>query len=353
MGYAFISYSTKNQTSADAMRDLLRKKGIETWMAPGDIPAGSKYAQVINRAVKDCACFILMLSEDAQNSVWVAKEVERAVNYRRPIIPVQIEDMILNDEFELYISTDQIIAIHKIDLGSDEVKKLLRSVADLTAAAKMTNTATEAADTATPPASAKEADVTAEAPDASAKIPDGKASVSGNTDAEVAPEQLNDQHKPEEVGRFYQKVPDNFRRLVDENPEVFLPDAATACSTLANLLKSQRRPEEAVPLYQEALEAYRRLADENPDAFLPDVARTCFDLAYLLDEQHRLAEAESLYREALAAYRRLAEKKPDVFLSNMTKTCNNLAVLLKNQNRSEEAEQFSQEALDIRRRLAK
>lgn len=132
MEYAFISYSTKNQSSADAMRDLFVGNGIKTWMAPGDIPAGSKYAKVINRAVKECACFILVLSEDAQNSVWVAKEVERAVNYRKPIIPVQIENVVLHDEFELYISTDQIIEVQKIDHDSDEIKKLLASVTSLT-----------------------------------------------------------------------------------------------------------------------------------------------------------------------------------------------------------------------------
>ncbi|MBQ1399627.1 MAG: protein kinase [Lachnospiraceae bacterium] len=128
MGYVFISYSTKNQASADAMRELLKCKGIETWMAPGDIPPGSKYAQVINRAVKECACLLLMLSQDAQNSVWVAKEVERAVNYRKPVIPVRIEDVILNDEFELYISTDQVVAVQKIVQDSEDIKKLLRSV---------------------------------------------------------------------------------------------------------------------------------------------------------------------------------------------------------------------------------
>lgn len=128
MGYAFISYSTRNQSLADAMRDLLKDCGIETWMAPGDIPAGSKYAQVISRAVKNCSCFILMLSEDAQNSVWVAKEVERAVNYRKPIIPIQLENVVLNDEFELYISTDQVVAIQKIDKETREIKQVLEAV---------------------------------------------------------------------------------------------------------------------------------------------------------------------------------------------------------------------------------
>lgn len=126
--YVFISYSTKNQLEADALRQLLIDNGISTWMAPGDIPAGSKYAQVISKAVKNCACFILLLSENAQNSVWVAKETERAVNYRKPIIPVQIEDVRLNEEFEMYISTDQIVAVPKIDNSSPEIRKLIQGI---------------------------------------------------------------------------------------------------------------------------------------------------------------------------------------------------------------------------------
>lgn len=127
MGYVFISYSTKEQSSAEAMKNLLEKQGVQTWMAPGDIPAGSKYAQVINKAVRESSCFILMLSENSQNSVWVSKEVERAINYRKPIIPVQLENLVLNDEFELYISTDQVVAVKAIDENNAGVQKILNS----------------------------------------------------------------------------------------------------------------------------------------------------------------------------------------------------------------------------------
>lgn len=128
MGYAFISYSTKNQTLADSMKQLLSRNGVASWMAPADIPAGSKYAQVINRAIKDCACVVLMLSDAAQNSTWVAKEIERAVSYRKPIISVQLEELTLNDEFEFYISTDQIVAVKQIDDSSPEVDKIMASL---------------------------------------------------------------------------------------------------------------------------------------------------------------------------------------------------------------------------------
>ncbi len=126
--YAFISYSTKNQAEADAMREYLKKHGVEVWMAPGDIPVGSKYARVINKAIKGCSCVVLMLTDYAQSSLWVGKEIERAVNYRKPILPVQLEDIVLNDEFELYISTDQIVAMPKVDENAAEMKQLLTSI---------------------------------------------------------------------------------------------------------------------------------------------------------------------------------------------------------------------------------
>lgn len=132
MGYAFISYSTKNQSFADATKKLFKDAGIDTWMAPYDIPPGSKYAEVINQAVKNCSCCVLLLSNDSQKSIWVGKEIERAINYKKTIIPVQIEDVELNDEFEFYISTNQIIAIRKIDKESNEIKNLLKSVASFT-----------------------------------------------------------------------------------------------------------------------------------------------------------------------------------------------------------------------------
>ncbi len=128
MGYAFISYSTKNQQQADEMHRLLQSRGIDTWMAPGDIPPGSKYAQAINVAIKECACVVLMLSEQAQESVWVAKEIERAVNYRKPVFPVQLDDVVLNDEFELYISTNQIVVMKTVSDRAPELERLFLSV---------------------------------------------------------------------------------------------------------------------------------------------------------------------------------------------------------------------------------
>lgn len=129
MGYAFISYSSKNQSSADAMRELFKKNKIDTWMAPYDIPAGSKYAAVITRAIRDCSCFVLLLSNDSQASDAVDSEVElAALTFKKSIIIVELEKVILNDAFTFYIHNKHIIALHKIYEKSPEVKKVLDAV---------------------------------------------------------------------------------------------------------------------------------------------------------------------------------------------------------------------------------
>lgn len=131
-GYAFISYSSKNQHMADSFRALFNQNGIKTWMAPGDIPAGSSYMKEITHALKNCSCLVLLLSPAAQGSQWVIKEVERAVNYHKPVIPIQIEDIILNDEFEFALGSYQVVAVQQINHDSAEVKKILNSVIAVT-----------------------------------------------------------------------------------------------------------------------------------------------------------------------------------------------------------------------------
>lgn len=135
MPYVFISYSTKEKDKAEAMQKLLNDEGITTWMAPYNIPVGKQYPEVINKAIKDCSCVVLMLSNAAQNSTWVSKEIERAINYNKPLFPVQLENVVLNDTFEIYISNTQIVAIQTIDKTNSEIGPLIEAVAACTGVA--------------------------------------------------------------------------------------------------------------------------------------------------------------------------------------------------------------------------
>ena len=127
--YAFISYSSKNQDMADATRQLLKNENITSCMAPYDIPPGSKYAFVINDALENCSCLVLLLTEESQNSEFVEKEVERAITYKKPIITMQLEDIELNSGFKFYIGNQQVVAVKKINSDSEAMRRVLNGIA--------------------------------------------------------------------------------------------------------------------------------------------------------------------------------------------------------------------------------
>ncbi len=128
MGYAFISYSSKQQQEADGLRLRLQQSGIDTWMAPYDIPEGNRYADVIDQAIQQAACVVLLLTQDSQQSVYVDKEIERALHYKKTIAPVQLEQTVLNDSFTFYLCNQQIVPIPSVDEESPQLTMLLRDL---------------------------------------------------------------------------------------------------------------------------------------------------------------------------------------------------------------------------------
>ena len=155
MGYAFISYSTKNQAMADAIRNTFTANKIDTWMAPYSIPPGSKYAQSITKAIRNCSCFVLLLSNASQESEAVDSEVElAALTFKKSIVTVQIEDVVLNDAFTFYIHNKQILPLDRVDVSTPAMQAVLSTVISfagqtLKTAPSQDNTYTEAQPTPT------------------------------------------------------------------------------------------------------------------------------------------------------------------------------------------------------------
>ena len=77
--YLFISYSSKDFRMVSDIRNRLLSANVSCWMAPFDIPQGSNYALIIEHAIKHAHKFVLMLSKSAVDSVWVGKELKRAI----------------------------------------------------------------------------------------------------------------------------------------------------------------------------------------------------------------------------------------------------------------------------------
>lgn len=107
MKEVFISYSSNDLPQAETVRNVLENNGLSCWMAPRDIPGGSNYTKEIPIAIRNCKVFVLILSDSAQNSHWVLKELDSAVNCGKVILPFMLEDCALNDEFNFLLTGAQ------------------------------------------------------------------------------------------------------------------------------------------------------------------------------------------------------------------------------------------------------
>ncbi|MDR2672453.1 MAG: toll/interleukin-1 receptor domain-containing protein [Coriobacteriales bacterium] len=112
----FISHSSVNKTAADAICHALEQNGVKCWIAPRDISPGSNYGSEIIKGIKECKLFLLVFSNEVNNSPAVQKEVERAVlGYHKTVIPFRIEDVAMNENLEFFL-TD----VHWLDAFPDD-----------------------------------------------------------------------------------------------------------------------------------------------------------------------------------------------------------------------------------------
>jgi uncharacterized membrane protein YkoI len=115
MSSAFISHSSLDKATADEVVDALERKGISCWIAPRNIPAGSNYGAAIVQAIRDCDVLILLLSESSNTSAAVFREVQKAFEEHKSIIPLRLENVSVSDDLGFYLS-----GLHWIDADPDQ-----------------------------------------------------------------------------------------------------------------------------------------------------------------------------------------------------------------------------------------
>ncbi len=103
----FISYKAEEIDKATEVKLALEGNGISCWMAPVSIPGGSSYAAEITQAIRGAQVFVLILSPKAQESKWVGKEVDMAINEGKLILPFMVEQCELVDDFSFYLTNVQ------------------------------------------------------------------------------------------------------------------------------------------------------------------------------------------------------------------------------------------------------
>jgi TIR domain len=89
----FISHSSKDRATADAICAHLESAGLKCWIAPRDIEPGTSWTKGIMQGLEACRVFVLVLSQHSDDSDHVHREVAKAFSSGLAVIPFRIENV--------------------------------------------------------------------------------------------------------------------------------------------------------------------------------------------------------------------------------------------------------------------
>ena len=129
----FISYSSRDKATADAVCHAIEAAGIRCWIAPRDIQVGLSWKQSVVEAIREARMMVLIFSGEANNSPQVQREVDIAFESGNPILPFRIEDVEMNEDLYYCVA-----ARHWLDALTDpkdeHIQELVVSVRALVGA---------------------------------------------------------------------------------------------------------------------------------------------------------------------------------------------------------------------------
>jgi hypothetical protein len=99
----FISYATAQKALAFELTQRFEADGVRCWIAPRDIPAGKTWVAAIMAAIKSSRLMLVLLSDQANKSQQVAREVGEAAEEGISILPVRVENLPLSEYLLYYL----------------------------------------------------------------------------------------------------------------------------------------------------------------------------------------------------------------------------------------------------------
>ena len=124
----FISHSSKDAEFCMRFCDQLEENELPCWIAPRDISYGEKWAEEIaDNLISGTWLFVLILSENSNQSKQVLKEINIAINYDIPMLIISIEHIKkLNLSFVYYLSN-----LHIYECYAEQESSALERMVDL------------------------------------------------------------------------------------------------------------------------------------------------------------------------------------------------------------------------------
>ena len=89
--HVFVCYARDDEGFVLDLAGKLKERGIPIWIDQTDIPPGANWDKAIDKALHDCASFLIVLSPAAIQSSEATGELRTALDEHKPIVPVLLE----------------------------------------------------------------------------------------------------------------------------------------------------------------------------------------------------------------------------------------------------------------------
>ena len=140
----FISYSRANSDFAVHLAKDLKASGHEVWLDQLDIPTGARWDDELEKALRTCSTFLIILSPESIKSQNVKDEIGYAIDTGKHILPLMIKQC----EVPFRLRRFQYVDFTKDDL--DEYKERLRETKALLSNTQELPTASESEKSSAP-----------------------------------------------------------------------------------------------------------------------------------------------------------------------------------------------------------
>jgi len=122
--HIFLSYRRIDTDEAytRSLADHLRREGFEVWM-DDQIDYGTRWFRSVAQQVRTCAALVVVMTPEAEESEWVEREVQLALDTDKPIFPL----LLRGHGFDLLITTQHVDVRDGEMPGSDFSERLERA----------------------------------------------------------------------------------------------------------------------------------------------------------------------------------------------------------------------------------
>jgi TolB-like protein/Tfp pilus assembly protein PilF len=121
----FISHSSKDSETADAICQHLESAGAPCWIAPRDIEPGADWTEGILHGIASCRVFVLVFSDHANESEHVRREVGKAFSLHLQVIPFRTEPIEPRDSLGYFLDS-----VHWLDATKGPLQQHLPALTE-------------------------------------------------------------------------------------------------------------------------------------------------------------------------------------------------------------------------------